>query len=744
MGKFAGPAEERFELLAQVAGVATGALPLTDTVDRLLEILVPGFADYASIIAAGDSGTWRRLGTRMGPPATAEQQRRLRVRLRVSPAPLGQSDPRRAVSRLLSPLTDEDLQSVAVDGADLEFLRSLDLRSNLFVPLKARGRTLGALVCATRGETPPFGPEDLRFADVLGGRVALALDAAGLSETVSSLERRFEVALHNLAEAVLVRDASGATVFANQAAARMLEVESPDEVVGAPRGDFMRRYEVLDEEGNSVDLSRLPSARAARGEHPEPMLVRNVSRSTGRERWLVDKASPVFGPDGEVSLVVTVVEDVTEVKRAELAQRLLAEAGRVLASSLDYEQTLQGVAQLAVPGFADWCGVRVRGGGDQLQQVAVAHVDPDMAALAREFGERYPSRLSDPGGVSEVIRTGRPTLVDITPELLAASQASEEQLEFVRRLQMRSVLIVPLAVADQPPTGALTLVRAESGRVFTEDDLTVALELGRRAGTAVENARLYTERSHIAKTLQQSLLPPELPDVPGFRLASLYRAAGAQNDVGGDFYDVFPVSGGWVAVVGDVAGRGAEAAALTSLARYTLRTAARLLEDPLDAVQELNLALLERPRLSLVSVCYVVIREPDGGVSADVILAGHPPAYHLHDGRPEPVGQFAPFLGLSDSQSWRPTRVELAAGDQLVLYTDGVTDTVGETERFGEARLAETLRSSPGARDSVDHVHDALKRFSRGPQSDDTAILVLERVTVGDRAPARAGSPAAG
>ncbi len=738
MGKFAGPAEERFELLAAVAGVATGALSLEETVDRLLSILVPGFADLASIMAAGDSGTWRRLGARIGPPATAADEQRMRGRRRVSEAPLGMSDPQRTVSRLLSPLTDEHLRSVAVDEPDLVLLRSLDLGSALFVPLQARGRTVGALSCAVRAQRAPYDEEDLRFAEILAGRLALALDAAGLSETVSGLERRFEVALQNLAEAVLVRDASGAIVFANPAAAHLLEVDSPDHVVDAPRGDFMARYDVFDEDGRPLELSQLPSARAAGGESPEPMLVRNVNRDTGRERWLIDKASPVFGTDGEVSLVVTVVEDVSEVKRGELTQRLLAEAGRELSSSLDYELTLQGVARLAVPDFADWCGVRVRGGGDLLQQVAVAHVEEAKVALAREFGERYPNRLSDPGGAAEVIRSGKPQLVHITEELLAAAQASEEQLDFVRQLQMRSVLIVPLAIAGQPPIGALTLVRAESGRIFSEDDLTVAQELGRRAGTAVENARLYTERSRIASTLQQSLLPPELPDQPGFRLASLYRAAGAQNDVGGDFYDVFPVAGGWVAVVGDVAGRGAEAAALTSLARYTLRTASRLLDDPLDAVQQLNLALLERPKLSLVSICFVLVREADEQVSAELILAGHPPAYHLHAGEPTPVGVFAPFLGLSDEVAWQPSTVKLAPGDQLVLYTDGVTDTVGETERFGEERLAAALRGSPSADDAVRQIYEALRHFARGAQSDDTAILVLERVPVADRVGVRA------
>ena len=144
---------------------------------------------------------------------------------------------------------------------------------------------------------------------------------------------------------------------------------------------------------------------------------------------------------------------------------------------------------------------------------------------------------------------------------------------------MRAVMMVPM-VAGGRVIGVISFVSAESGRRFAQADLELAEELGRRAGTAVENARLYRERSHIAATLQRGLLPEELPAIPGLRLASLYRPAGEENLVGGDFYDAFPTAAGWMLLVGDVTGRGAEAAALTGQARHTLRTAGMLLGDP--------------------------------------------------------------------------------------------------------------------------------------------------------------------
>ena len=624
-----------------------------------------------------------------------------------------------------------------------ELLRSLGLRAALFVPLRARGRTLGAVACAIGKSRRKYADEDIRFAQVLAGRIALALDHAGLLETVSGLEQRLEATLANLAEAVLVRDASSRIVFANPAAVRLLGVDSVDAVTSAPRGRLMALFDVFDESGQPLSLADLPAAGAQRGERTEPMLVRNVVRATGEERWLLNKATPVFDRDGAVSLVVSVIEDLTEVKRAELTQRLLAQAGKELTSSLDYEQTLQRVVRLAVPDLADWAAVVMRGDGDVMEQVAIAHVEPQNVAIMREFGERHPTRLSDPTGPAQVIRTGKALLVrEITEQLLERVRTSGGPAVARARVAGALARHRSLVIAGQPPIGTLTLATAQSGRLFDDAALALAEELGRRAATAVENARLYTERSRIAATLQRSLLPPELPDVPGFRLAGLYRPAGEQNEVGGDFYDAFEVPGGWMVLVGDVAGRGAEAAALTSLSRYTLRAVGKLLADPIAALGQLNAALRERPSLSLVSVCCALLRESGADAEAMLVLAGHPPAYHIRQGDPHAVGAFAPFLGAYDGTSFRAITISLAPGDQLVLYTDGVIDTVGQRERFGEDRLARALHGAPDAMEAVRRIDTAVSRFAHGPQVDDTAVLVVQRLAT-DEAGHRFGATAA-
>jgi PAS domain S-box-containing protein len=331
----------RFDLLAGVGRVADGSLAFQTTVERLLELVVPAFADLALLDAVGGEGGLRRLGVRVEAPNRRELEAALLRRRIVNDAPVGIAHAvRTKQSNLLSPVTEQDLRLIASSEEDFELLRSLELSSTLFVPLRARGRTLGAFACAVGLSGRRYEADDLRFAEVLAGRISLALDNAGLSRMVGELERQLESIFANLAEAVLVRDPGGQMVFANQAAAGLLGFDSVEEMTAASAQEMMARFKAFDEAGRELSLADLPSAQAAAGHPADPLLVRNLVRDTGAERWLLHKSTPVFDPDGQLSLVVNVIEDVTETKRAEIAQRFLAEAGRELSSSLDYEQTI--------------------------------------------------------------------------------------------------------------------------------------------------------------------------------------------------------------------------------------------------------------------------------------------------------------------------------------------------------------------------------------------------------------------
>jgi hypothetical protein len=187
--------------------------------------------------------------------------------------------------------------------------------------------------------------------------------------------------------------------------------------------------------------------------------------------------------------------------------------------------------------------------------------------------------------------------------MLVEAAIDDHHLDLLHALGFRSVLIVPMRLRDRT-LGALTLVSSESGRVLDEFDLAFAEQIAARATVAIENSRLYSERSTIARTLQQSLLPERLPEIPGYELASIYLPALETSFVGGDFYDVWSVGEDWMIVIGDVTGKGIDAAALTALVRHTVRTASEFESSPAALLAFVDRTLKKRPPLSVcTSLC---------------------------------------------------------------------------------------------------------------------------------------------
>jgi PAS domain S-box-containing protein len=545
--------------------------------------------------------------------------------------------------------------------------------------------------------------------------------------------------LGSLSEAVTVTDAERRMRYANQAAADLLGCATPEELLAKPLGTIFAQWESTHEDGRPMVAEDVPSYKIVNGKPAEPLLTRIVNRETGEQRWRLVKAAPLRGSGGE-TMAVSVIEDVTEAKEAELRQRFLAQAGTTLSSSLDYEETLQRVAQLVVPGLADWCAVDVVDANQRLNLVAVAHVDPDKVAFARELRNRYPPDPDEDSGLYGVLRSGRPELYPELPdELLAQSIEDPEQLATIRALGMRSVMLIPMGVAGRT-IGVLTMVSAESGRAFDEDDLVFAGDLARRAATAVENARLYTERAAAALTLQQSLLPARLPTMPGWALASSYAAGDTTVDVGGDFFDVVELDEGFLAIVGDVTGKGVQAAALTALARHTLATAARFDPSPAAVVSLLNDVLVHRPEISLLTVACAHVVPSEAGALLRLTSAGHPlPVLSRRGQAPTTIGPPGLLLGMTGAARWEQSEIELHPGDTLLFYTDGVTDTPSGGERFGEERLLEALPDAPAEpREMIAAVQRALREFQVGDVVDDRAMLALRLVGVGEAPDLRA------
>jgi serine phosphatase RsbU (regulator of sigma subunit) len=332
------------------------------------------------------------------------------------------------------------------------------------------------------------------------------------------------------------------------------------------------------------------------------------------------------------------------------------------------------------------------------------------------------------------MRDRRAYMAGVPDELLRRAGTDGALYELLKGLGPRSAIVVPIEGGGAETLGVITFVTAESGRVFKEQDLVVAEELARRAGVALVNSRQYEQRSAVAHTLQQALIPSDLPEIPGWQLSSLYYPAVEGTEVGGDFYDAFPIPGGWMLVIGDVCGRGTDAASVTALARHTLRAAGALSGDMVTAIAQLNGWLLERGRGGICTVLTIVLR--DWG-EAEIVSAGHPPPLLIRGLEVLPLEERGPMLGFMPEASWPVQRVQLEPGDQLVLYTDGVTELAGEAERFGEERLRATVSGARSPDAVLERVRAAHEAFSERPPEDDLAMLTVMRTAATEPAAPR-------
>jgi PAS domain S-box-containing protein len=460
--------------------------------------------------------------------------------------------------------------------------------------------------------------------------------------------------------------------------------------------------------------------------------------------------SPTIDPLGNVVGASTIARDISERKRTEEAQRFLAEAGAALSSSLNYRATLASVARLVVPYLADWCVIDVLEEDGSLDRLAMTHQDPQKITLAHELEVRYPPDMDAPHGVAQALRTGRSELVsEISEPLIDEAARDTEHHEILRKLGLKSYMIVPL-VARGRTLGAISLVSAESGRRYGPSELELAEELARRAALAVDNARLYSGRVQVARTLQEGLLPSRLPEVPGVEVGLRYLSAG-EIDVGGDFYDLFETnmvnqnrpsdsSSSWGVVIGDVSGKGAEAATMLAFTRYTIRTLATRESHPSAVLSCLNEAMLrqrrERGDHKFCTVAYVRLEtegDAERGVRINVSRGGHPPPFMLRtDGSIYKIGQPGHVIGVFDKAKLAEQEARLAPGDALVLYTDGVVEARSpEGTFFGEERLKALLSSlvTEDASTIANHIEDAVLNFQEQAPRDDVAVLVL-RVSV--------------
>lgn len=419
-----------------------------------------------------------------------------------------------------------------------------------------------------------------------------------------------------------------------------------------------------------------------------------------------------------------------ETARARLA--FLAEASAALAASLNYEDTLARLAELAVPRLADWCALYLVQDG-RAQMAGLAHPDPKLAAIARAMLARRPIRLDSPIGIGAVLRTGlRQVHHPITEELRAVIAQDSEHAAQLRQLDMHAAAILPLVVRGRV-IGALFLA-VHTGRDFDEETVTLGEELAARAGTAIDNARLFTARTAAARTLQASLLPPALPVIDGLDLGARHVAGSAGVDIGGDFYDVFPLYGNrHLIVLGDVRGRGVEAATTALLIRHVIRSAAVSLRTPAAILTHLNEVLLRQDSVEMeprfaTAVLAVVHPRDDGSLAVAFAVAGHPlPLLRAADHTVRAVGSPGTALGITEALDVIDSSVVLRPGETLLCFTDGATERRNGAEFYGDQRLADAFAAATGPAENIAaDLQYAIASFAHGDLSDDLALLVVQ------------------
>ncbi|MZD09469.1 SpoIIE family protein phosphatase [Streptomyces sp. SID5785] len=417
----------------------------------------------------------------------------------------------------------------------------------------------------------------------------------------------------------------------------------------------------------------------------------------------------------------------------------LVEASDLLAGTLDRDQTLALMAQMTVPTLATWCAVYT---------IADQASEPFLSYVLHEDEERI-------DGLKALLSKIAPPEPVPTPGARVWSAPAEAAHQAALRTSMRSLglgelasvssgigttlqtasavggetVVLPL-VARNRVIGMLTLGKP-SDEHFRQEILELAEDLSRRAALALDNARLYSERMAISQSLQRSLLPPELPEVPGVEVEVIYRAAGEGNEVGGDFYDLFPISdGAYGFAIGDVCGTGPEAAAVTGLARHALRLLAREGFGGPAVLERLNAAILdEGARSRFLTLLYGELwPQQDGSAVLKMVCAGHPLPLRLRqDGTVVPFAEPQPLLGVMDDLELYEQTMTLDPGDVLLCVTDGITERREGTRMLGDDGLAEVLSTCTGltAGAVAARIMRAVERFAADAPSDDMAILTM-------------------
>ena len=480
-----------------------------------------------------------------------------------------------------------------------------------------------------------------------------------------------------------------------------------------------------------------------------------IIRPDGTVRWIQGKGQVTLDDAGNVTGTIGCTADITAQMLAAHEREQLVEVSRraaehervskerleflgrlndALAAATNRNEVMRAVTSAAVPRLGDWCSIFVLpDGGGQLPEIEVAHVDPYMVAYIHELMERFPYDPDAPMGVPNVIRTQATEFHPVIDDaLIEAAAPDEETRAIVRALELRSSIAVPLVKRGRT-LGAMQFVTSTASREYSLDDVALAQAAANRIASTLENLRLSAQQRLIASTLQASLLPDTLPDIPGTEIAVRYWPTGEGAEVGGDFYDVFAVDDHWAIVMGDVCGTGPVAASVTGLARHTIRAAAWHGDEPADVLAHLNLAVNRSGHRTFCTALYCTLVPSAEAVELTVTSGGHPlPVLVSADGRASVLGCPGTLLGVLAESASSTTSHQLRAGDTVVVYTDGFTDVRPphglSADEFVEL-VAGAAAAATSAEEVADRLSDALAQILSLEERDDDIAMMVLRVT---------------
>ncbi len=440
--------------------------------------------------------------------------------------------------------------------------------------------------------------------------------------------------------------------------------------------------------------------------------------------------SPLRDPGGNITCWIGVSTDIDARRRAADGMAFVADASEALGNAPDLDAALHVLAKHVVPTLADWCSVYIVRDGELVPHT-IHHRDPVKRAFVWEMMRRYPPRPEN----SEVLRTGEPLYIPfLTREALTDSAVDDKHRADIEKLDVGSLVAVPLAARGNA-LGIMQLMREQRRDAFSPGDRDLAVLLAQRAAVVLDNARIAERERRIARTFQEAALPRTLPSIGGLRLDVLYVPSERDAGIGGDWYDAFELRDGKLVVsIGDVAGKGVDAAVLMSSLRQAVRVAAYQGLDPAAILAATDEALAnERP--DRIATAFVGILDP-ATWSLAYASAGHPPALlRAPGGELEALSTGGPPLGLR-TPSPVVRAASIAQGSVLVLHTDGLTEATqdiieGERLLHGVLRGDAVVHAANPARLVRDAVlHDTAR--------DDVAILVA----VFGSGPAEAGASA--